>query len=141
MFGLKMIKDYLNEILDGSKTFDARSYPTSKRGKIALIDSRLMKIYGTIELLSLRFKLSNYTSSLRRFIYSTSSLGIYYQYDKLHFIIGNTITDLCNVTFNEWNNLVVYYKRYSINNVIILIYINDEYQTSGFHILKTSAKK
>ena len=47
MFGLKMIKDYLNEILDGSKTFDARSYPTSKRSKIALIDSRSMKIYGT----------------------------------------------------------------------------------------------
>ena len=39
-----MIKDYLNEILDGSKTFDARSYPTNKRGKIALIDSRSMKI-------------------------------------------------------------------------------------------------
>ena len=54
MFGLNMIKDYLNEILDGSKTFDSRSYPTSKRGKIALIDSRLMKIYGTIELVGCR---------------------------------------------------------------------------------------
>lgn len=32
MFGLTMMKDYLNEILDGSKTFDARSYPTNKRG-------------------------------------------------------------------------------------------------------------
>lgn len=49
-----MIKDYLNEILYGSKTFDARSYPTNKRGKIALIDSRLMKIYGTIELVGCR---------------------------------------------------------------------------------------
>lgn len=49
-----MIKDYLNEILDGSKTFDARSYPTNKRGKIALIDSRSMKIYGTIELVGCR---------------------------------------------------------------------------------------
>ena len=88
------------------------------------------------KLLSLRFKLSDYTSSLRRFIYSTLSLGIYYQYDKLHFIVGNTITDLCNVTFNEWNNLVVYYKQYSINNVMILIYINDEYQTSiNTHLL------
>ena len=47
MFGLTMIKGYLNEILDGSKIFAARSYPTSKRGKIALIDSRSMKIYGT----------------------------------------------------------------------------------------------
>lgn len=49
-----MIKDYLNEILDGTKLFDARSYPTNKRGKIALIDSRLMKIYGTIELVGCR---------------------------------------------------------------------------------------
>lgn len=32
MFGLTMMKDFLNEILDGSKTFDARSYPTNKRG-------------------------------------------------------------------------------------------------------------
>lgn len=54
MFGLTMIKDYLNEILDGFKTFDARSYPTNKRGKIALIDSRSMKIYGTIELVGYR---------------------------------------------------------------------------------------
>ena len=54
MFGLTMIKDYLNEILDGSRPFDARSYPTSKRGKIALIDSRSMKIYGTIELVGCR---------------------------------------------------------------------------------------
>ena len=42
-----MIKDYLNEILDGSKIFDARSYPTNKRGVIALIESRTMKKYGT----------------------------------------------------------------------------------------------
>lgn len=55
MFGLAMIKDYLNEILDGSKIFDARScYPTNKRGKIALIDSKSMKIYGTIELVGCR---------------------------------------------------------------------------------------
>ena len=54
MFGLTMIKDYLNEILDGSKAFDARSYPTNKRGKIVLIDSRSMKIYGTIELVGCR---------------------------------------------------------------------------------------
>lgn len=54
MFGLTMIKDYLNEILDGSKTFDARSYPTNKIGKIALIDSKTMKIYGSIELVNCR---------------------------------------------------------------------------------------
>ena len=54
MFGITMIKDYINEILDGSKTYDARSYPTNKRGKIALIDSRLMKIYETFELVECR---------------------------------------------------------------------------------------
>ena len=54
MFGLILIQDYLKEILDGSKIFDARSYPTNKRGKIALIDSRSMKIYGTIELVGCR---------------------------------------------------------------------------------------
>lgn len=54
MFGLTMIKDYLNEILDSPKNFDARSYPTNKRGKIALIDSRLMKIYWTIGLVECR---------------------------------------------------------------------------------------
>lgn len=49
-----MIKDYLNEILDGTKTFDARPYPTYKRGTIALIDSRSMKVYGTVELVGCR---------------------------------------------------------------------------------------
>lgn len=47
MFGFTMIKDYLNEILDGSKTFDARSYPTNKRGKFALIDSNYDSLYDT----------------------------------------------------------------------------------------------
>lgn len=50
MFGLTMIKDYLDEILDGLKTCDVRSYPTNKRGTIALVDSKSMKVYGTIEL-------------------------------------------------------------------------------------------
>lgn len=54
MYGLVMLREYLDEILDGIKTFDARSYPTNKRGLIALIDSRSMKIYGTIELVGCR---------------------------------------------------------------------------------------
>lgn len=49
-----MMKDYLNEILDGSKTFDARSYPTNKRGIITLVDSRSMKVCGTVELVGCR---------------------------------------------------------------------------------------
>lgn len=54
MLGLTMIKDYLNEILDGYKNYDARSYLTNKRGKIALIDSKNMRVYGTIELIGCR---------------------------------------------------------------------------------------
>ena len=54
MYGLTMMKDYLNEILDGSKTFDARSYPTNKRGTITLVDSRSMKVCGTVELVGCR---------------------------------------------------------------------------------------
>lgn len=54
MLGLTMINDYLNEILDGYKNYDARSYLTNKRGKIALIDSKNMRVYGTIELIGCR---------------------------------------------------------------------------------------
>ena len=87
MFGLIMIKDYLNEILDGSKTFDARSYPTNKRGKIALIDSRSMKIYGTIELVGCR-KISakeycswHQTGRFRSLIFQVDENKKYYAYD------------------------------------------------------------
>lgn len=46
-----MIKDYLDELLDGKKTFDARSYPTNKRGTIALVNSKTSKIEGYIDLI------------------------------------------------------------------------------------------
>ena len=49
-----MIKDYLNEILNGSKTFDARAYTTNKRETIALVDSRSMKVYGYVDLVGVR---------------------------------------------------------------------------------------
>lgn len=54
MFGLTMIKEYLDELLDGLKTYDARSYPTNTRGIIALVDSRSMKVYGIVELVGVR---------------------------------------------------------------------------------------
>lgn len=60
MFGITLIKDYLNEILDGFKNFDARSFPINKRGMIALMDSRLMKIYWTIELVGCRVSAKEY---------------------------------------------------------------------------------
>lgn len=54
MYGLTMIKDYLNELLDGSKIYDARSYTTYKRGTIALVDSKSMKVYGYVDLVGVR---------------------------------------------------------------------------------------
>ena len=54
MYGLTMLKEYLNEFLEGQKTYDARAYTTDKRGTIALIDSRSLKVYGYAELVGVR---------------------------------------------------------------------------------------
>lgn len=51
MYGLIMIKDYLDEILDGKKAFDARCYPTNKRGTIALVDNKKSSIVGLVDLI------------------------------------------------------------------------------------------
>ena len=87
MFGLTMIRDYLNEILDGSKTFDARSYPTNKKGNIASIDSKSMKIYGTIELVGCReISAEEYcswhqTGRFQNLIFQEADNKKYYAYD------------------------------------------------------------
>lgn len=47
-----MLRDYLDEILDGKKTYDARSYPTDKRGTIALVDTKKSSIVGFVDLIS-----------------------------------------------------------------------------------------
>ena len=54
MYGLTMLKEYLNEFLEGKKTYDARAYTTDKRGTIALIDSRSLKVYGYADLVGVR---------------------------------------------------------------------------------------
>lgn len=54
MYGLAMLKEYLNEFLDGKKTYDVRAYTTDKRGTIALIDSRSLKVRGYANLVSVR---------------------------------------------------------------------------------------
>ena len=46
-----MLRDYLDEILDGKKTYDARSYPTDKRGTIALVDTKKSSIVGFVDLI------------------------------------------------------------------------------------------
>ena len=50
MYGLIMLREYLDEILDGKKTYDARAYDTNKRGTIALVDTRKSIIVGLIDL-------------------------------------------------------------------------------------------
>lgn len=52
MYGLTMLKDYLNEFLDGSKTYDARSCDTNKRGTIALVDTKKSAIIGLVDLVN-----------------------------------------------------------------------------------------
>lgn len=47
-----MMRFYLDEILDGSKSSDARLYPTDIRGRIALGDSTTNKVYALADLAS-----------------------------------------------------------------------------------------
>lgn len=47
-----MIREYLDEILDGQKTYDARAYDTNKRGTIALVDTKRSSIIGLVNLVS-----------------------------------------------------------------------------------------
>ncbi len=50
MYGLIMLREYLDEILDGKKSYDARAYDTTKRGTIALVDTKKSAIIGLVDL-------------------------------------------------------------------------------------------
>lgn len=50
MYGLLMMKYYMDEMFDGKKDTDARLYPTEKRGTVALVDSSSFKVHGLAEL-------------------------------------------------------------------------------------------
>ena len=52
MYGLTMMKLYLDEILSGRTDYDARLYPTDKRDTIALVDSSTFRVHGMAELVS-----------------------------------------------------------------------------------------
>lgn len=52
MYGLIMLREYLDEILEGKKSYDARAHDTSKRGTIALVDSRKSSIIELVDLVS-----------------------------------------------------------------------------------------
>lgn len=90
MFGLTMMKEYLDELLDGSKTYDARSYPTNKRGTIALVDSRTMKVYGVIELVGIRkitpkeYAKWHCTGKFQNMNFIVDSIKEYFAYDFIN---------------------------------------------------------
>ena len=50
MYELVMLREYLDKILDGLETYDARSYDTKKRRTIALVDTRKSAIIGFVDL-------------------------------------------------------------------------------------------
>ena len=52
MQALMMMRYYLDEILDGRKTTDARLRPTGVRGTVALGDSSTGKVHGLAELVA-----------------------------------------------------------------------------------------
>ncbi len=51
MYELVMLREYLDKILDGLETYDARSYDTKKRRTIALVDTRKSAIIGFVDLI------------------------------------------------------------------------------------------
>lgn len=51
MYGLLMMRYYMEEFFDGKKDYDARLYPTSKRGQIALVDSSTFRVHGVADLI------------------------------------------------------------------------------------------
>ncbi len=50
MYGLLINRLYLEEILDGRKTCDARPFPTPHRGRIALMDNKTFRVLGCANL-------------------------------------------------------------------------------------------
>lgn len=54
MYGLSMFKRYAIEILSGIRKSDVRAYPTNKRGRIAIVDTKTLSILGTVTLYGIR---------------------------------------------------------------------------------------
>lgn len=46
-----MLREYLDEILSGEKTYDARAYDTAKRGTIALVDTKKSLVIGLVDII------------------------------------------------------------------------------------------
>lgn len=50
MYGLIMLREFLDKILERKKTYDARAYDNSKRGTIALVDTKKYAVIGLFDL-------------------------------------------------------------------------------------------
>lgn len=62
-----MLREYLDEILDGTKFYDARAYNTNKRGLIALVDTKKSAIICTVELIGTKpIKLRSIVNGMRQ---------------------------------------------------------------------------
>lgn len=87
MYGLIMLGEYLDEILDGLKKFDARAYYTKIRGTIALIDSRKSKVIGLVDLVnvheisSVEFVAWHKTSNFKNISFNCDMNKKYWAYD------------------------------------------------------------
>lgn len=87
MYGLIMLREYFEEIISGEKAYDARSYDTSKRGIIALVDTRKSEIIATIELVSTHvisakeYCLWHQSGKWKDFIFHADEQRTYYAYD------------------------------------------------------------
>ena len=49
MYALTMYEEYLLDLLEGRRKYDARSFPTNKRGRIGLVKSKTNLLYGYVD--------------------------------------------------------------------------------------------
>lgn len=82
-----MLREYLEEILEEKKNYDARNYDTDRRGTIALVDTRKSEIIGTVELVSTHvisaeeYCLWHQSGKWNNYVFEADENHIYYAYD------------------------------------------------------------
>ncbi len=122
MEGLLMKKEYLFQILNGIKQYDARLYNTSVRGRIGLIDSDTLVLYGYVTLVGVDE--ISYEEYLRwhqdDIEIKSNKKRIAYAYHlvnpitiELPIIVNPIRKHTCFITFNH-NDTVKSYKQLSL---------------------------
>ena len=49
MYALTMYEEYLEDILTGKRTYDARTYANKRRGRIGIVKSKTNLLYGYVD--------------------------------------------------------------------------------------------